>query len=85
MKEGMVIMGKQTRAAKVEKFDDYTFTIILSEGMNRQIRRMCYKYGYEVISLQRTRIMNLELGQLKEGELRSLTTNEVNALRQELF
>jgi 23S rRNA pseudouridine2604 synthase len=65
---GVVIMGKKTREAKVFKMDEKSFRIILTQGLNRQIRRMCYKLGYEVLSLKRTRIMSIELGSLKPGE-----------------
>jgi 23S rRNA pseudouridine2604 synthase len=72
MSSGVVIMGKLTRPAKVTQFDDISFKIILTQGMNRQIRRMCYKFGYEVVFLQRIRIMSIELGDLKPGEFREV-------------
>ncbi len=66
--EGVVIMGKKTRQANVFKVDDFNFKIILTQGLNRQIRRMCYKLGYEVLSLKRIRIALVELGDLKPSE-----------------
>ena len=69
---GIVIMGKKTRPAIVSKESDFSFRIILTQGLNRQIRRMCYKLNYEVVSLKRIRIMNIELGDLKPGEFNEI-------------
>jgi 23S rRNA pseudouridine2604 synthase len=68
MESGITIMGQQTAPCKVELISLNTFKIILNEGKNRQIRRMCYKLGYEVTELKRTKIANWELGELKPGE-----------------
>lgn len=57
------------------------FRIILKQGLNRQIRKMCNKYKYQVIKLQRIRVMNLELGDLKVGEWRDLTSDEIKKLQ----
>ena len=57
------------------------FRIILKQGLNRQIRRMCNKFGYQVIKLQRVRIMNVKLDNLKAGEWRTLSDDEINALQ----
>ncbi|GHA61909.1 pseudouridine synthase [Pontibacter akesuensis] len=81
---GIVIMGKTTRAALVRQVDEITFTIVLTQGLNRQIRRMCYKLGYEVKKLVRTRIINLELGDLSPGAWRHLTKEEIKRLIQEV-
>jgi 23S rRNA pseudouridine2604 synthase len=56
------------------------FRIILKQGLKRQIRRMCNKYDYQVIKLQRVRVMNIKLGKLKLGEWRNLTEDELNEL-----
>ena len=56
------------------------FRITLTQGLNRQIRRMCNAYNYQVLKLQRIRVMNIHLGQLKPGEWRDLTTLELNEL-----
>ena len=77
MASGVVIMGKRTRTAIVSREGDFTFRIILTQGVNRQIRRMCYKLGYEVKSLKRIRIMSLELGTLKPGEFRNISKAEI--------
>jgi 23S rRNA pseudouridine2604 synthase len=69
---GVIIMGQKTRPAAVFKADDCTFRIILTQGLNRQIRRMCYKLDYEVLSLKRIRIMSIELGNLNPGEFYAL-------------
>ncbi len=76
MANGIVIMGKKTRPCKLISVNEKTFQIILTQGLNRQIRRMCYKLGYEVVELIRTRITNVELGNLKSGEVQELNTAE---------
>ena len=64
----------------MKKIGKYTFSIILTQGLNRQIRRMCEALGYKVTSLKRVRIMNIELGNLKTGEYRKLSTQELKEL-----
>jgi 23S rRNA pseudouridine2604 synthase len=68
MANGVTILGKTTLPCQVEIVGDYTFKIILIQGINRQIRRMCYKLGYEVTRLLRVRIGKILLGELKSGE-----------------
>lgn len=80
MSLGVPILDTVTRPCKVKQLGKYTFTIILTQGLNRQIRRMCEALGYEVKDLVRTRIMNIELGNLKEGAYRNLTDAEMNSL-----
>ncbi|WP_299249986.1 RNA pseudouridine synthase [uncultured Cytophaga sp.] len=65
---GIVIMGKKTRPAVVHRLSSTSFNITLTQGLNRQIRRMCHKLGYEVSSLKRIRITSILLGDLKPGE-----------------
>lgn len=77
---GIVIMGKKTRPAVVRQMGVSSFNIILTQGLNRQIRRMCYKLGYEVEKLLRTRFITLELGDLLPGEWRNLNQEEVSSL-----
>ncbi|MES2380640.1 MAG: pseudouridine synthase [Bacteroidota bacterium] len=72
MSNGIEIMGQLTLPCKVKPIDDYTFRIILTQGLNRQIRRMCYKLNYEVLTLKRIRIDNVVLGDLKPGEYKKL-------------
>lgn len=80
--EGIVIMGKKTRPALVRQLNATTFNIIMNQGLNRQIRRMCYKLGYEVKKLLRTRFITLELGNLSPGEWRYLSQAEISNLVQ---
>ena len=82
--EGIVIVGKKTRPAVVRQVDEKTFNIILTQGLNRQIRRMCYKLGYQVQKLLRVRIITLELGNLPLGEWRYLNQSEINDLKQKV-
>lgn len=72
MAGGITIMGKMTLPCKIEKLDNFTFRITLVQGLNRQIRRMCYKLHYEVLKLVRVRIGSVELANLKPGEYRVL-------------
>lgn len=80
MAAGVPILDTVTRPCVVEKTGKYTFRIILTQGLNRQIRRMCEALGYEVRDLLRVRIMNIRLGSLKEGEYRELTDRELDDL-----
>jgi 23S rRNA pseudouridine2604 synthase len=81
---GIVIMGQKTRPAVVRQMDEKSFSIILKQGLNRQIRRMCYKLGYQVEKLLRTRIITLELADLPLGKWRYLNQDEVNDLIQKI-
>lgn len=80
MSNGIPILGTVTKKCKVEKITNTKFKIILVQGLNRQIRRMCEYLGYEVKTLKRTRIMNVTLGKLKVGEWRELTPEEMNKI-----
>ena len=84
MASGVAILDTVTRPCRVEKLGKYTFRIILTQGLNRQIRRMCETLGYEVKDLVRVRIMNIRLGSLKEGEYRKWTDAELNELHEML-
>lgn len=74
---GLPILGTITKKCEVIKLSDYSFKIVLTQGLNRQIRRMCDYLNYEVTSLKRTRIMNVNLDGLKVGEWRELTEKEM--------
>ena len=76
MSNGIVIMGTLTRSCKLIAVTEKSFRIILTQGMNRQIRRMCYTLGYQVLELIRIRIVNVELGDLKVGTWKELTITE---------
>ena len=80
MAGGVPILDTVTRPCRVRKIGKYTFSIILTQGLNRQIRRMCEALGYEVKDLLRVRVMNIRLGSLKEGEYRELTDEELDEL-----
>ena len=81
MKNGVPILDTITRKCKVKQTGKKTFKIILTQGLNRQIRRMCEYLGYEVKNLKRVRIMNIKLD-LKVGEYRDFTSSELNTLNQ---
>lgn len=70
----------RTKPCKIELINDKTFRIILSQGLNRQIRRMCEVLGYQVVTLKRTRIMHIKLGKLKTGAWRPLSEAEIGGL-----
>lgn len=80
MSGGIKILGQVTKKCFVEKIGNNTFRIILTQGLNRQIRRMCEALGYDVVKLKRIRIMNINLGDLKIGQWRDLTYKELKGL-----
>lgn len=82
MSGGLPIMGTRTLPCKVQLINRHTFRIILTQGLNRQIRRMCEFLGYSVESLQRVRIMDIKLGNLALGKWRHLSDVEVEMLKQ---
>ena len=84
MAGGVPILDTVTRPCRVQKIGKYTFSIILTQGMNRQIRRMCEALGYQVKDLVRTRIVNIELGNLKEGEYRRVSDGELDELYERI-
>jgi len=81
MSEGIPILNKKTKKCVVVKIKTNQFKIILTQGLNRQIRRMCDYFDYKVVSLQRIRIMNIKLD-IPEGKFRMLTDNEIKLLRK---
>lgn len=82
MSNGVPILdGRVTKKCLVERIGEKQFRIILRQGLNRQIRRMCEYFGYDVRRLVRVRVMNIELGDLKSGRYRDITRKE----REELF
>lgn len=82
MAEGVYLeeLGQTTRPCRVQAVGKYTFSIILTQGLNRQIRRMCEVFGYKILSLKRVRIANITLGKLRPGEFRRLEGPELEAL-----
>ncbi|MFI4890250.1 MAG: pseudouridine synthase [Steroidobacterales bacterium] len=80
MASGVRIMGEMTKPCRVLRVNQQTFRIILTQGLNRQIRRMCSALGYQVRRLQRVRIMHIHLGQMGAGKWRNLTPAELAGL-----
>lgn len=80
MASGVRILGTVTKPCKVSRIDDRTFRILLTQGLNRQIRRMSAAFGYEVRRLKRVRIMNIKLAGLPVGQWRDLTPEELDKL-----
>lgn len=76
----LVELNTTTRKCKVERLGKKQFRIVLTQGLNRQIRRMCEYFGYRVEKLVRTRIMNIELGSLESGTYRNVTADEYKEL-----
>ncbi len=75
--------GRKTRPCRIRRLSDHRFSCVLTEGMNRQIRKMCATFGYNVVELKRVRFLFLTLEGLSEGEYRELTGEEVRRLRRE--
>lgn len=73
-------LNQTTRKCEVEKVGKYTFRIVLTQGLNRQIRRMCQAFGYQVKTLTRVRVMNVKLDNIKTGEYRELKGEELEML-----
>lgn len=80
MSNGVPILGVNTRKCKVRQISTFVFNIILIQGLNRQIRRMCEHFGYEVTKLERTRIMNINLKGIPTGEFRELSEEEMSGI-----
>lgn len=84
MSKGVKIKNIQTKPCTIKKINNYTFQIILTQGLNRQIRKMCALFEYKVKSLVRTRIMDIKLGNLKVGKYRKFTFEEIRKLDTDL-
>ena len=82
MAAGVPILDTVTRKCKVEQTGEKEFRIVLTQGLNRQIRRMCEALGFRVITLKRVRIMNIQLGTLKEGTYRKVEGKERRELER---
>ncbi len=80
MENGVPILDRVTRKCRITKINPNTFEIALTQGLNRQIRRMCTYFDYEVIKLERTQIMNIKLGKLGLGTYRDLNPSELEIL-----
>ena len=82
MGAGVPILDTVTKKCQVEQLNAHTFKIILIQGLNRQIRRMCQYLGYDVTRLKRVRIMNVQLGSLRVGQWRELTPAEIEKIQK---
>ncbi len=82
MAAGVPILDTVTRPCEVNRIDDYTFDIVLTQGLNRQIRRMCETLNYRVTELKRVRVMNIRLNRLKEGTYRRISESEIMDLME---
>lgn len=80
MSRGVPVLDTMTRPCTIRQTGKKTFRIILTQGLNRQIRRMCEYLGYQVVSLKRIRVMNIELGDLSMGKYREVTAQEKKIL-----
>ncbi len=85
MREGVPILDTVTRPCTVRRHGQNSFKIIITQGLNRQIRRMCEYFGYRVVFLKRIRVMNVGLGDLAPGEYRELTPEEERVLRRDCY
>ncbi|NRB49511.1 MAG: pseudouridine synthase [Saprospiraceae bacterium] len=84
MSQGIPILGTKTKRCIVEKQSKFIFRIILTQGLNRQIRRMCEFLNYRVVSLKRIRIMQVQLGKLEVGHWRHLTQQEISQIKRQI-
>ena len=82
MANGVPVLDTITKKCLVQKESEYVFKIVLTQGLNRQIRRMCEYLHYEVVKLKRTRIMNVSLKNIAVGKWRNLTKEELNEIMQ---
>lgn len=80
MRNGVPVLDTVTNKCQITKINNHTFNIVLTQGLNRQIRRMCEYLDYEVKTLERIRIMNISLGNLKVGKYRSFTSTELQEI-----
>ena len=83
MEAGVPILGAVTAPCRARRMGDRAFSIVLTQGLNRQIRRMCEYFGYRVTRLVRVRIMHIRLGNMETGHYRALTREEVTLLKGE--
>ena len=82
MQAGVPILDTVTLPCRVRKTGEKSFNIVLVQGLNRQIRRMCEALGYRVTRLRRVRIMHIRLGDLRPGQWRELTQKELDGLEK---
>lgn len=80
MRNGVPVLGQMTLPARAKKTGENSFRLVLVQGLNRQIRRMCEYLGYQVVGLKRLRVMNITLGGMQAGHYRALSTKEMDGL-----
>ncbi len=85
MRNGIKLSGTLTNKCFVRQDAEKRFTIILTQGLNRQIRRMCAALDYKVTSLKRIRIMNITLGNLRQGQWRYFTSDEIEEINKRII
>lgn len=87
MREGVYLreLDQTTRPCKVDKKGKYTFDIVLTQGLNRQIRRMCQSFGYQVTSLRRDRVVNIKIDNLRPGQYREISGQELKQLYELVY
>ena len=73
-----------TNPCRLKKKNDKSFSIILTQGLNRQIRKMCEQFEYKVVKLRRIRVMNIEIGDMKPGDIRMATKEELTELQKRI-
>jgi 23S rRNA pseudouridine2604 synthase len=83
MARGVRVHGQLTKPCRTAKFAKFGFRIVLTQGLNRQIRLMAHAFDYKVTQLRRVRIVNIKLGALKPGQWRNLTDIELHGLLPE--
>lgn len=82
MEQGVEILGQVTRPCKVKRINENTYSIILTQGLNRQIRRMSKAFGFNVVKLERTRIVNINLEGIDYGKWRYISKEEIESLER---
>lgn len=82
MEQGVEILGQVTRPCKVKRINENTYSIILTQGLNRQIRRMSKVFGFNVVKLERTRIVNINLEGIDYGKWRYISKEEIESLER---
>ncbi len=83
MSQPIPMLGTKTLPSKITKINNSVFKIVLTQGLNRQIRRMCEYCGHKVLALKRIRIMHIELGNMKEGQWSYLNQGELQQLLEQ--
>jgi len=84
MAGGLPILGTRTKRCRVDQLGSQKFRIVLTQGLNRQIRRMCEHLGYQVRTLKRVRVMHIQLGDLRPGQWRELDPDELQELERKI-